>query len=72
MANEMKRDEVIAVALHPGTTATDLSAPFQKNVKPELLFSTEYTAGMLLDVLEGLTLEDSGGFFAYDGSEIEW
>ena len=72
MANEMKRDQVIAVALHPGTTATDLSAPFQKNVKPEKLFSTEYTAGMLLDVLQGLTPEDSGGFFAYDGSEIEW
>jgi len=27
---------------------------------------------MLLDVLEGLTPEDSGGFFAYDGSEIDW
>merc|ERR1719171_3172395 len=50
MANEMRRDQVIAVALHPVTT--------------------EYTAGMLLDVLEGLAPEDSGGFFAYDGSEI--
>jgi len=27
---------------------------------------------MLLDVLEGLSPEDSGGFFAYDGSEIPW
>ena len=35
MANEMRRDQVIAVALHPGTTATGLSAPFQKNVRPE-------------------------------------
>ena len=72
MANEMRRDQVIAVALHPGTTATGLSAPFQKNVRPEKLFTTEYTAGRLLDVLEGLAPEDSGGFFAYDGSEIPW
>ena len=55
MAIEMRRNNVIAVALHPGTTATDLSKPFQRNVKPEKLFSPEYTAGMLLDVLEGLT-----------------
>ena len=72
MAIEMKRSNVIAVALHPGTTATDLSAPFQKNVKPEKLFSPEYTAGMLLDVIAGLTPEDSGAFFAYDGTRIEF
>ena len=24
------------------------------------------------DVLEGLAPEDSGGFFAYDGSDIPW
>ena len=72
MAIEMRRSNVIAVALHPGTTATDLSAPFQKNVKPEKLFSPEYTAGMLLDVLAGLTPEDSGEFFAYDGTRIEF
>ena len=39
---------------------------------PRRLFTAEYTAGMLLDVLEGLAPEDSGGFFAYDGSAIPW
>ena len=72
MANEFRRSEVVAVALHPGTTDTDLSKPFQKGVRPEKLFSVEYTSGMLLDVLQGLTPEDSGGFFAYDGSKIEY
>lgn len=37
MALELKRKDVYAVALHPGTTDTDLSVPFQKNVKPEKL-----------------------------------
>lgn len=37
MAHELKRKDVYSVALHPGTTDTDLSVPFQKNVKPEKL-----------------------------------
>jgi NAD(P)-dependent dehydrogenase (short-subunit alcohol dehydrogenase family) len=72
MALELKRKEIIAVALHPGTTDTGLSEPFQKNVRPEKLFTTEYSASSMLDVLLGLELEDSGKFFAYDGSLIEY
>ena len=72
MAQELRRREVIAVALHPGTTDTALSEPFQKNVRPEKLFSTAYSAGAMLDVLEGLKLDDSGSFFAYDGQRIEY
>lgn len=72
MALELKRKEVIAVALHPGTTDTGLSEPFQKNVKPEKLFTADYSAGAMLDVLTGLEIGDSGKFFAYDGSPIEF
>ena len=70
MALELKRKEVLVAALHPGTTATDLSLPFQKGVKPEKLFTADWSAGAMLDVLEGLQAEDSGGLFAYDGSRI--
>ena len=62
----------IAAALHPGTTDTGLSAPFQNNVPEEKLFSVERTCGYLLDVIDGLSIEDSGGFFAWDGKRIEW
>ena len=72
IANEMRRRKVIAVSLHPGTTDTGLSEPFQKNVRPEKLFTPAYTAGALLDVLETLTMEDSGRFFAYDRSPIDF
>ena len=71
-ALELGRRGVTAVSLHPGTTATDLSAPFSRNVKPEKLFTTEYSTGAMLDVLDSLTPEDSGRFFAYDGSRIEF
>ena len=72
MALELRRKEAYAVALHPGTTDTDLSVPFQANVKPEKLFTTEYSTGAMLDVLEGLTVDDSGAFFAFDGARIDW
>jgi NAD(P)-dependent dehydrogenase (short-subunit alcohol dehydrogenase family) len=58
--------------LHPGTTATALSQPFQANVPPASLFSAERAAGHLLDVLEGLGPEHSGAFWAWDGQSIAW
>lgn len=58
--------------LHPGTTATPLSAPFQASVPPERLFSPQRAAAQLLDVLEGLDPAQSGHFWAWDGQPIPW
>ncbi|MFN9924209.1 MAG: SDR family NAD(P)-dependent oxidoreductase, partial [Cyanobacteriota bacterium] len=58
--------------LHPGTTATDLSAPFRGSVAPEKLFSPDRAASQLLAVLERQTPERSGSFLAWDGSAIPW
>ena len=66
------RRNVICVALHPGTTDTDLSRPFQANVPPQKLFSTERTVAQLLAVIDRLTPADSGRFLAWDGTEIAW
>ncbi len=60
------------VMLHPGTTDTRLSKPFQRGVAPEKLFSTERTVAQLLSVLENVTIEDSGDFFSWDGSRLPW
>lgn len=62
----------IVVALHPGTVDTGLSRPFQRGVPPEKLFTPERAVDQLLQVIEGLKPTDSGGFFAWDGSPIEW
>lgn len=60
------------VALHPGTTDTKLSAPFQSRVAPEKLFTTEQTATYLLTQLDQLHNFPSGRFIAYDGEELPW
>jgi NAD(P)-dependent dehydrogenase (short-subunit alcohol dehydrogenase family) len=66
------RRNVTCVALHPGTTDTDLSRPFQANVRPEKLFPPERTVRQLLGVIDGLAPGDTGRFLAWDGSEIPW
>jgi NAD(P)-dependent dehydrogenase (short-subunit alcohol dehydrogenase family) len=58
--------------LHPGTTATPLSQPFQAGVPAGQLFSPERSAQQLLQVLGGLGPERSGGFWAWDGQPIPW
>ncbi len=60
----------VAVALHPGTVDTPLSAPFQRGVPSEKLFPPERSAAHLLDVIAGLTPADSGKLFAWDGAEV--
>jgi len=64
--------KTIVVTLHPGTTDTRLSQPFQKNVPPEKLFSVDRTVTQLLTVIENLTEADSGQFFSWDGSRLPW
>ena len=71
-AIEMARThpQAIIVALHPGTVDTALSQPFQRGVAENKLFTPDYAAGRMLDVLAGLTPEDSGHLFAWDGERI--
>jgi NAD(P)-dependent dehydrogenase (short-subunit alcohol dehydrogenase family) len=73
-AIEYKRTcpHAILVALHPGTTDTRLSLPFQRNVPPEKLFSVDRTVTQLLTVIDGLAPKDSGEFFAWDGNQLPW
>ena len=62
--------QAIAVALHPGTVDSRLSAPFQRGVPPGKLFSPDQAAGHLLDVIDNLTPADSGSLFAWDGTRL--
>ena len=62
----------VVVALHPGTTDTRLSKPFQNNVPEQQLFAVERTVELLLGVMAGLDAKDSGGFFSWNGSRLPW
>ncbi|KAJ1628219.1 hypothetical protein T492DRAFT_594963 [Pavlovales sp. CCMP2436] len=70
MALELKRKRCLVIALHPGTTDTGLSKPFQKGVKPEKLFSTEFSVDQMLKIINSAEEEHSGHLFAWDGQLI--
>jgi NAD(P)-dependent dehydrogenase (short-subunit alcohol dehydrogenase family) len=65
LAIDVRRSGVVAAVFHPGWVRTRMggsSAPLE----PE-----DSVAGMRR-VIDGLSPEDSGGFFGYDGSRIPW
>ncbi len=64
--------QVSVVALHPGTTATALSKPFQRNVPGGKLFSADKTANFLMAVMRSLTPGRTGEFLSWDGTPIPW
>lgn len=64
--------KTIVVALHPGTTDTRLSEPFQDNVPAEQLFSVERTVGLLRNVMANLEMKDSGEFYSWNGERLPW
>jgi len=63
---------VAVIALHPGTTDTFLSRPFQRNVPREQLFSPAKTVGYMLNILDAVKPEQSGQFLAFDGERLPW
>jgi len=63
-----KRTHAVVVALHPGTVETPFTAeyPGHRKVAPD------EAAQNLLNVLEHLKPENSGGFYDYAGEAIAW
>ncbi len=67
-----RNPEAVVLALHPGTTDTDLSRPFQANVAQEKLFTPTFVAEQLLQQIMQVTAEDTGSFIAWNGQRIAW
>lgn len=66
----LRHPQAVCVALHPGTVATGLSAPFRRHVPAGQLLTPAQSAAALLAVIEQLSATDSGKLFAWDGTEI--
>lgn len=64
--------QAIVLCLHPGTTDTALSQPFQARVPEGKLFTPSFVAEHLLDVMGQRTPEDSGSFWDWAGESIAW
>ena len=60
------------LTLHPGTTDTQLSQPFQANVPSDQLFEPAFAAQCIIELVGRLGPADSGSFWAWDGQPVPW
>ena len=63
-----KFPKATVVALHPGTVATDFTKSYPAHKK----VSAAQAAVNLITVMDGLTPEQTGGFFDWSGAEVPW
>jgi NAD(P)-dependent dehydrogenase (short-subunit alcohol dehydrogenase family) len=68
---EVRRSQpnALLLALHPGTVSSRLSQPFRG---AEIGRPAADAAHDLLQVIDGLGPEASGGFYSYSGEELVW
>ncbi|MCV2884688.1 SDR family NAD(P)-dependent oxidoreductase [Aestuariibacter sp. AA17] len=69
---QRRAKNVVLTCYHPGTVDTELSAPFQGNVKDSKLFTPEFTAQQLLSFLPDFTPENSPYYIDWQGKNIPW
>jgi len=65
-----KSPDSVVVSLHPGTTDSALSEPFQAGIPEGKLYTPEQTAERLVSVMRELTPEKNGRLLHWDGSVI--
>ncbi|RED45771.1 SDR family oxidoreductase [Aestuariispira insulae] len=65
----MKKTGSLVVALQPGTVDTPLSQPYRGR---HATLSPDEAAKRLLAVIDGLSPEESGGFFDHKGQRVPW
>jgi NAD(P)-dependent dehydrogenase (short-subunit alcohol dehydrogenase family) len=65
-----KHPKAMCVALHPGTVDTGLTGPFAKTGLN--VVTPEAAAQRLLQVIDSLSVSQSGGFINHDGQALPW
>jgi NAD(P)-dependent dehydrogenase (short-subunit alcohol dehydrogenase family) len=63
------RPTATVVAIHPGTVVTTLSDPYSGN---RARLEPDVAARNILATLDNVRPSETGGFFAYDGTSIEF
>lgn len=69
---ERQLPQVTLVALHPGTTDTEMSKPFQRNLPAGQLQSPAATAQRLATTVADLTPAQSGALLHWDGTVLPY
>lgn len=64
--------KVKLIAFHPGTTDTQLSKPFQANVPKGKLFTPEFVASQLLNIVQSVDFDGQLSYLDWNNNPIEF
>ena len=59
------------MAIHPGTTDTNLSRPFQQNIKYEIN-TPQHVANSMVGLMEAAEIDGTASYLDWEGVPIEW
>ncbi|XP_045475046.1 C-factor isoform X1 [Harmonia axyridis] len=62
---DLKKDGILATALHPGWVKTDMGGPGAP-------LSVDESISHIMNFIENLNENHNGGFYQYDGKSLEW
>tara|TARA_B100000945_G_scaffold217641_1_gene175630 strand:+ start:560 stop:1276 length:717 start_codon:yes stop_codon:yes gene_type:complete len=65
MAIDLKDKDIICIPLHPGWVRTDMGGPNAD-------IDTKTSVVGMKNVIDNLSIKDSGRYMVYDGSELPW
>lgn len=67
-----RANNVKLISFHPGTTDSPLSKPFSKNVPPDKLFTPQFVALRLIDIVEECEVDGHLSYLDWQGNNIPW
>ncbi|QTA38725.1 SDR family oxidoreductase [Thermosipho ferrireducens] len=65
LSQYLVKDNIVVISIHPGWVKTDMGGM-------EAPLTPEESAKGIINVIENLTMNDTGKFFEYNGKELEW
>ncbi|MEX1221736.1 MAG: SDR family NAD(P)-dependent oxidoreductase [Idiomarina sp.] len=64
--------KLTVAAIHPGTTDTQLSAPFQERISDGKLYTPAESAERIVQVIQNLNPDNSGKLWHWNGEELRY
>lgn len=67
-----KSSDILVASVHPGTTDSELSKPFQSHIVSDRLYTPQQTAIRLISIMQRLSSAQHGKLLLWDGSVIAY
>ena len=71
-ARDLKHEGITVVLFHPGFVRTDKSVPMQKIPKMAYMIDLEESVPGMMEVIDYITIEDTGSFLKWTGEHEAW